>query len=209
MKPKVRLNRRLSRPVIIIFVLFRLIKGVGVAHENFLRNSQAGQEYSLQGTVSRVIDGDTFTLQTAKKRHTIRVASIDAPETRGRDRPGQPYGQASKRRLQELIANRSLSLVCYEQDQYGRDVCDVPLPCNAHTQCEPTRDKERTTASRVLVKLGLAWANREKQGKFLRDKHLPALQTQAKQQRRGLWQDKDPIAPWVWRYQCWRQKQCD
>src|SRR5690625_6381958 len=116
MKPKVRLNRRLSRPVIIIFVLFLLIKGVDFAHENFLRNSQAGQEYSLQGTVSRVIDGDTFTLQTAKKSHTMRATSIDAHESRSRGRPEQPDGPASTRRLQELVANRRRRLVCDEQD---------------------------------------------------------------------------------------------
>jgi endonuclease YncB( thermonuclease family) len=37
---------------------------------------------------------------------------------------------------------------------------------------------------------------------------MPDLQQQAQRQGRGLWADADPVEPWVWRYQCWRQKQC-
>src|SRR5690625_7949529 len=86
---------------------------------------------------------------------SIRVHSTDAPETQGKDRPGQPFAQASRRKLESLIANQNLDLLCYEQDHYGRHVCDVPLECNANTVCEPVKEEENTTAKRVLVKYGI------------------------------------------------------
>src|SRR5690625_6356990 len=97
---------------------------------------------------------------------SIRVHSTDAPETQGKDRPGQPFAQSSRRKLESLIANKTLDLLCYEQDHYGRHVCDVPLECNASTAGKPEKEGETTTASRVLVKSGLAWAKEEKKGKF-------------------------------------------
>jgi len=66
------------------------------------------------------------------------------------------------------------------------------------------------TANRRLVAAGLAWANQEAGGKFLRDAAMPELQRQARQARRGLWQMSRPrpIAPWQWRARCWRNGRC-
>jgi micrococcal nuclease len=82
-----------------------------------------------------------------------------------------------------------------EQDLYERHVCDVPLP-------------DGTTANQQQVQKGMAWANMEKRGKFLRDASLPAVQEQARAARLGIWQQPDAVAPWVWRYQCWQKQQC-
>lgn len=161
-------------------------------------SSDKTPKYSLQGRVGRIFDGDTFVLRDGEgQRYTIRVASIDAPETESPDRPGQPFGEKSKAELQKLIANKSLVLPCYEQDHYGRHVCDVPLP------------GKDITAGQHLVKLGLAWANEEKKGKFLRDESFRDLQAQAQKAGRGLWRKANPIEPWQWRYDCWQKKICD
>ncbi|EYB64730.1 endonuclease [Escherichia coli] len=32
------------------------------------------------------------------------------------------------------------------------------------------------------------------------DPVLPVLQNEARQQKRGLWSDADPIPPWIWRH---------
>src|SRR5690625_4948063 len=50
--------------------------------------ANAGAVYSLQGRATRVAGGDTFTLRSGARRHTIGVTSSDAPETRGRHGPG-------------------------------------------------------------------------------------------------------------------------
>src|SRR5690625_1064990 len=178
------------------------------AQQHVIGQANTGAVYSLQGRATRVADGDTFTLRSGARRHTIRVTSIDAPETRGRHGPGQPFGQRSREVLRGLIHNKELDLTCYEQDHYGRDVCDVNLPCDEKSFCDPAQEGSTTTVSKALVKSGMAWANEEKRGKFLRDKSLRGLQQEAQQKQLGIWQHKDPIEPWVWRYQCWRQKQC-
>ena len=147
--------------------------------------------YALKGKVVRVADGDTLTLLAGRDRHRVRLASIDAPETgSGRLRPGQPYGQAARKALADLVAGRTLTLKCYEQDRYGRDICDVPLPGGG-------------TANRVMVETGMAWANRQGAGKYLRDETLPGLERQARGRRLGLWRQPDAVAPWDWRWQCW------
>lgn len=152
--------------------------------------------YTLKGRVVHVADGDTFTLLVDSRQHRIRLASIDAPEVgKDRQRPGQPLAQASKSALAGMIAGKTLELVCFERDRYERDVCDVPL-------------SDGVTANERQVATGMAWANGEGRGKYMRNPLLPKLEQRAQQARLGLWQAPDPVRPWVWRYQCWKQAQC-
>jgi endonuclease YncB( thermonuclease family) len=154
--------------------------------------------YELQGTVVRVIDGDTIALRSNGGERRIRLASIDAPEiSHGSDRPGQPFGQASRRNLAELIAGKSLTVHCYERDQYGRDVCDLPGGQGGHT------------ANWAQVQAGFAWANTVRHGEYLRDPSLRDVQREAQAAHRGLWAAAGAVAPWQWRYDCWRQHRCE
>ncbi|MGB6007335.1 thermonuclease family protein [Castellaniella sp.] len=146
----------------------------------------------MSGQVVQVADGDTLTLLVGRQRQRVRLASIDAPETgHGRAQPGQPYGQAARKALADLVAGKTLTLRCYEQDQYGRDICDVPLA-------------DGRQANRLMVAGGMAWANRQGGGKYLRDAGLADLERQARQQRLGLWRDPKPVPPWEWRWKCWK-----
>lgn len=158
----------------------------------------AGQTYALSGKVVSVADGDTLTLRDSSNQK-IRLASIDTPEKKsGSKRPGQPYAQAARQYLADAVAGRELTLTCYETDRYGRHICDIPL----------IDQPPLTTVNQALVLAGYAWANQQAGGKYLRDDTLMALQAQAKTQKRGLWAQPDPVAPWVWRVQCWRKGQC-
>uniref|UniRef100_UPI004055766A hypothetical protein n=1 Tax=Orrella sp. TaxID=1921583 RepID=UPI004055766A len=56
---------------------------------------------------------------------------------------------------------------------------------------------------------GMAWANQQAGGKYLRDKSLLLLQAQAKAAKRGIWAEPNPTPPWVWRYECWRNGKCN
>jgi len=151
--------------------------------------------YTLHGRVVRVSDGDTFTLLAATRQQRVRMASIDAPETGQRSRPGQPWAQASRAALAALIAGKTLTLQCFEPDPYGRHICDVPL-------------EDGTTANQHMVRQGMAWVNRQNKERFLRDRSLDALERTARAARQGLWRGENPVAPWVWRDQCWRKQHC-
>ncbi len=151
--------------------------------------------HELRGRVVAVIDGDTLSLQTPRQRHTIRLASIDAPEI-GRDgRPSQAFSQASRRALDSRVLGELLQARCFEIDNYGRDVCEL-------------LDHRQQSINRWLVSEGWAWANREQGGKYLRDPALPGLEAAARASRRGLWAHPEPSPPWVFRQECWRHKRC-
>ena len=157
-----------------------------------------GQMQSLEGRVVRVADGDTLTVQVGREQYRIRLASIDAPEAhKNSEQPGQPYAQASRDFLSQRVGGKNVQLSCYEDDNYGRKICDVNLP------------GQDTSLNRQLVTAGYAWANQEKRGRFLRDKQMPNLEAQARKNNLGIWQDSAPVEPWVWRYQCWQQRKCD
>lgn len=158
--------------------------------------AQPDYAFSLTGQVVTVADGDTLTLLVNKRRERIRLASIDAPEvTKDRKRPGQPMAQQSRKALADLVAGKTLTVRCYEQDRYQRNVCDVILP-------------DGSSANRRQVETGMAWANMEKRGRFMRDEALPGLERRARRDKLGIWQRTDAVAPWVWRYQCWQVGEC-
>lgn len=151
----------------------------------------ADATYKLSGTVVRVADGDTITILNGTKSYKIRLASIDAPETgHGKTRPSQPFSKASQNALAKMVAGKNLTLICYEKDHYQRDICDVPYTANK-------------TANQALVEQGLAWANMQGGGKYLRNRALLDIQRQAESKKIGLWQQKNAVAPWDWRWQCW------
>lgn len=160
--------------------------------------ARADSTYRLTGRVIHVADGDTINLQVQGQRERIRLASIDAPESEGRtDRPGQPYADQAQQALTRLVANKTLTVRCFEKDQYGRHICDVLLP------------DVRQTANQLMVSQGWAWAYTASKERYLYDKNLKKLQRTAKKQQRGLWQGANPKAPWQWRYDCWQQKKCN
>ena len=68
-------------------------------------------------TVTRVIDGDTFT--TASRKHPIRLANVDAPEK------GQPGGAKATQDLRELLQGKQVEIDTVARDKYGRSVANV------------------------------------------------------------------------------------
>lgn len=145
-------------------------------------------------SVVTVTDGDT--VRVREFQNAIRIASIDAPETsHARKRPGQPFSQASRTALIGLLGGgRRIEAYCYERDRYERPVCDLYA--------------DNESVGRALVASGLAWANEGGGGRYLRDRQLLTLEHQAQERKAGLWADRRPIEPWVWRNRCWRQEQC-
>lgn len=141
---------------------------------------------TLYGKVISVADGDTVTLLDADNTsHRIRLAQIDAPEVEhGEGKPSQPYGQVSKRALASLVHGKEVRAECAAFDRkYGRPVCQIWLG-DIDVNLEQVRN-------------GLAWVYRQ----YATDRRYFAAEEDARLQRKGIWNDVAPLAPWLWRKQ--------
>jgi len=132
--------------------------------------------------VSYVYDGDTVQISTlqlagAQGQFKLRLNDIDAPER------NQPYGLKARRALMKLCqgAHIEVKVEITGTDQYGRQL--GKLNCNG------------TDASLYLVEQGYAWHS----AKFSNDNKLKQAAANARENKRGLWQDPNPMAPWLWR----------
>jgi len=136
----------------------------------------------IHGKVIHVHDGDTLTVLTAQKEKVrVRLAEIDAPEIGGGSQPSQPYGKQAQRYLEEMCKGQEADVEERGKDQYGRLVGKV--------WCG------RTEANREMVRAGLAWVY----DAYVQDRSLYRDQVEAQERRRGVWGQKDPVPPWVWR----------
>jgi endonuclease YncB( thermonuclease family) len=75
---------------------------------------------ALDAKVSKVVDGDTFTLRGESRR--IRVWGLDAPEW------NHPGGGAATAGLRGLISGKRLHCDVLDIDRYGRLVAQCFLP---------------------------------------------------------------------------------
>lgn len=74
----------------------------------------------LEARVSKILDGDTFTLSGVSRR--IRVWGLDAPEW------NHPGGSAATATLRKLISGKHLRCQLRDMDRYGRHVAQCFLP---------------------------------------------------------------------------------
>jgi micrococcal nuclease len=125
-----------------------------------------------------ITDGDTLTVLTSQKTQVkIRLAGIDAPE------PGQDFGTRAKQAASSLAFGRAVTIIERHRDRYGRSVAEVILP-------------DGRSMNREMVGQGATWWYR----KYAANNHVLArLEAVARQERRGLWSQSDPIPPWGWR----------
>jgi endonuclease YncB( thermonuclease family) len=137
---------------------------------------------TLTGRVVKVTDGDTLTLLDASQtQHKIRLAGIDAPESR------QPWGQRSKAALVALVAGEGVAVDWSKRDRYGRILGKVIVG--------------GTDAGLAQIKAGLAWwYRRYASEQSPADRAIyAAAEAQALAGKKGLWGDPQPVAPWEWR----------
>ncbi|MBZ9067267.1 thermonuclease family protein [Escherichia coli] len=130
----------------------------------------------IQGLVIRVLDGDTLEILQARHPVRIRLVNIDAPEKK------QPFGRWSMNQLKSLVVNTPVTVTYTQTDRYGRVLGRVYT-------------KDGMEVNRWLVQHGAAWVYPD----FNTDYTLPAYQREARTMKRGLWADKKPVPPWLWR----------
>lgn len=137
---------------------------------------------TFTGRVVGITDGDTVTvLDDAHRLHKIRLAGIDAPET------GQAWGRRSKEALSDQVFRQRVTVHWHKVDRYQRRVGLL------------MRDDH--DVNRSMVHAGWAWhytAYAAEQSPDDRAAYA-AAESEARERRRGLWRDSDPVAPWDYR----------
>jgi hypothetical protein len=123
-----------------------------------------------------VDDGDTIIVLHDDKAEHIRLNGIDAPEKT------QAYGKKSKQYTLDATLGKEVTVIEHGKDRHGRTIGDVLLP-------------DGSNLNRQLLKEGLAWWF----WKHSQDKSLRDLEDEARDQKLGLWRDRNPIPPWVFR----------
>ncbi len=131
------------------------------------------EEYTAKVIV--VIDGDTIVALHNGAKEKIRLANIDAPEK------DQPYGMDARQAMFSLVFKKQARIEPKVIDKYGRTVALVTV--------------DGINVNEEMVKRGMAWEySHYKPGRV-----YMALQSDAQQAHRGLWSQRNPIAPWIWR----------
>lgn len=102
------------------FLLVAVIALVGLASQVPAANADATRSSVLEARVSKIIDGDTFTLSGHSRR--IRAWGLDAPEWNHRG------GSAATAAMRGLISGKTLRCQVHDIDRYGRYVGQCFLP---------------------------------------------------------------------------------
>ncbi len=133
---------------------------------------------TLTGKVVNVVDGDSITvLDNTNTQHRIRLQGIDAPERK------QAFGNASRKHLATLVAGKEVTVKWDKRDRYRRIVGFVIV--------------DGKDINLVQLKVGMAWFYRYYQKELSAEdrRRYAQAEDEARANKKGLWQDKNPMPP--------------
>ena len=163
--------------------------------ERLLTKLESNLPYSkeFKGKVVSIADGDTVTIVVAdnsanskflhppssqpssKKQYRIRLNDIDAPESK------QAFGNKSKENLKNYIYQKDVVVKYESTDKYGRILGTIYY--------------QGKDINLQQVKDGYAWVYRH----YSKKQDYIKEEEKARQERKGLWADKNPINPYDFR----------
>jgi endonuclease YncB( thermonuclease family) len=132
----------------------------------------------VDALVTHVGDGDTLDVQWAQepgRQRAVRLVGIDAPEI------CQDGGAAAREALQARVLGQPVQLLQRGTDDYGRELAVVTW-----------RGQD---LGRWLVEQGLAWSS----AVGTQPSPYAMEQSQARDQKRGLFAQSSPEPPWRFR----------
>ncbi len=135
-----------------------------------------------RGKVIVVFDGDTVAWVNEENHDTLRIRlhGVDAPEKI------QPFGKESKEFATNFCLGKTVIFDSIDTDTFGRKLGKII-------------SLEGLELNQELLKNGLAW-HFKRYSKGDKDSTLYAnLQKEAKQQKKGLWVQENPVPPWKYR----------
>jgi micrococcal nuclease len=136
----------------------------------------------IRGTVTKVIDGDTVIIRPfSGKLFKCRLYGIDAPEMPHNGNPGQPYGRAADRELNNLVLHTTVDITLTGDRSHDREICIIK--------------RMGLDINKEMVKRGYAWAYRQYLRRPYASEYIDA-ENEARRMRSGLWQQVNPTPPW-------------
>ena len=140
------------------------------------RNNTIEKNNTLSGKVIKIVDGDTFDLLTENKiTIRIRMNGIDCPERK------QDFYKVSKDALAEYIFEKNINLITHGKDRYKRTIADVFY--------------KTENINLKMIQNGFAWHYK----RYSSDPVMAKSEEEARAAKIGLWEMKNPIAPWNYR----------
>jgi micrococcal nuclease len=135
--------------------------------------------HAWMAKVVSVTDGDTIKVYHVEQGQVkIRLYGIDTPEK------AQPYGKAAGKHLVSLIAGATVDIESVATDRYGRTVGII--------------SDSGTNINQQMVQAGYAWVYKRYCNREFCDFWL-VLENEARADKKGLWKEPNPVAPWEWR----------
>ncbi len=135
------------------------------------------QEWSAK--VIKVIDGNTLEIITSDNEvYKVMLKEIDCPEIE------QMYGEEAKRLTEKILLKKKVTVTISGKDRWGNRLVSITLGNGKDINQE-------------LLKKGYAWHNTRLSSSNI----LKSIESKAKAQKIGLWQNEDPTPPWVFRRQ--------
>jgi micrococcal nuclease len=135
-------------------------------------------QLSYYAKVIRILDGDTIEIIHRERIQRVRIWGIDTPEW------DQPFAAQATKFTRNLLEKREVQVLPREYDDYGRLVATIKVGGK--------------NIGEELIRSGLAWVHDYYCTEQICDL-WKGLQTRAISERRGLWNDQNPIAPWKWK----------
>ena len=134
---------------------------------------------AYEAVVVRVLDGDSFRVKHGGRTEEIRLYGIDCPEYK------QAGWKEAKKMTQRLINKRRIEISPMDTDRYGRTVALVRA--------------QKLLVNAELVAAGLAWTYHRYCHVQPLCRQFDKLEQDARSSRRGIWEKKSPVPPWVWK----------
>ena len=132
---------------------------------------------TLTGKVIGIKDGDTVVvIDAANNQTTLRLAEVDCPEKK------QAFGTKAKQFTSDAVYLKEVKYIITDTDRYGRSIAKVYYDDNKYLSAE-------------IIKNGFGWQYK----KYSTSTLLANLEQEARQNKRGLWVDPNPIYPSVFR----------
>lgn len=173
------------------FLLLTWVPGIGHAEPLWRRFKKDWPKLWVDSRpceVHRVIDGDTTHVNCGDRREKLRLVGIDTPETKHPFKPVEFYGPEASNRAKQLLPVDSKVWLAYgkrpqrgklPRGRYGRVLAYLFMPNGKMFNAQ-------------MVREGFAFAMRRYPHVYMQE--FIALETQAKQDRAGMWSNPQKVA---------------